>query len=199
MKPKTILPTVLSTVAVFALSACATTQLNRSTVATGRTATEIIYSMVMDNVAIAKQQPGALPWHIKITQGSITISDSVTPTLGYMSAAAITRSIQLAGTQSAQVSWTVVPVVDKPTLGTLKNYYSRAASGSDPTYHAFFAENTPGQDGMPCGSSGKTKICVTDMGGFIALVQDVLSATAVTAAERGVQLPGPTTNIAPAH
>jgi hypothetical protein len=187
---------VLIATGAVTLSACATSQLNRSTVATGRTATDIIYSMVLDNVALAKQLPGALPWHIKITQGTITINDSVTPTLGYMSAAAITRSIQLASTQSAQVSWTVVPVVDKPTLGTLQTYYQKAASGTDPTYGTFFVEGTSSQNGMPCGSSGNTKICVTNMGGFIALVQDVLSATAVTAAERGVQLPGPGVSIA---
>jgi hypothetical protein len=178
-----------------AFTACGTTQLRRSTIATGHTATDIIYSMVLDNVAMAKDLPGSLPWHIKITQGAITIQDSVTPTLGYMHAAAITKSIQLAGTQSAQVSWTVVPVVDKPTLQTLQMYYANAASGDDPTYKKFFSVSAPG-NGMPCGSFGKTKVCVTDMSGFIALVEDVLSATAVTAEERGIQVPGPQPNIA---
>ena len=185
----------ITTALCVAMTACATPQLRSSTVAAGRTATDIIYSMVLDNVAMAKQLPGSLPWHIKITQGAITIQDSVTPTLGYMSAAAITRSIQLAGTQSAQVSWTVVPVVDQPTLGKLQHYYASAATGTDPSYKNFFSTSAPGE-GLPCGAFGKTRICVTDMSGFITLVNDVLSATAVSAAERGIQLPGPLPNIA---
>ena len=195
MKYRRVLLAAVAAALCAALTACATAQLRRSTVATGHTATDIIYSMVLDNVAMAKDLPGSLPWHIKITQGAITIQDSVTPTLSYVSAASITRSIQLAGTQSAQVSWTVVPVVDQPTLETLQNYYARAATGSDPTYGRFFSTSAPGEE-MPCGSFGKAKVCVTDMPGFIKLVNDVLSATKVTAAERGIQIPGPQPNIA---
>src|ERR1700722_15955819 len=103
-------------IGMLSLCACASTLLRSSTVATGQTATDIVYSMVLDNVVLAKEVPGGLPWDIKITQGAITINESVTPTLGYMSSTAITRSIQVAGTGSAQVSWTVVPVVDETTL-----------------------------------------------------------------------------------
>jgi len=188
-------PLALSASAV--LCACATGQLDRSTVATGRTATDILYAMVLDNLEMIKQEPAALPWHIKITQGAITINDSVTPTLSYASAAAISRTLQLAGTQSAQVSWTVVPVVDKVTLVALRGYYQTAATAT--TFASIYGENITAQKGKPCGSFGGTKICVIDMAAFTTLVTDILAITTVTAAERGVQIPGPQTNINPGH
>jgi hypothetical protein len=151
--------------------------------------------MVLDNLEMTKQQPDALPWHIKITQGSITINDSVTPTLSYASAAAITRSAQLAGTQSAQVSWTVVPVVDKVTLVALRGIYQGAAQ--DGAFSTDYAENGSPQKGHPCGSFGGTKLCVVNMVKFTTLVTDILAITTITPAERGVQLPGPQVRIGP--
>lgn len=179
---------------VVLLPGCATHQLQSSTVATGRTATEILYSMVLDNLAMFVVEPNALPWHIKITQGAITINDSFTPTLSYVKAAAISRTVQLAGSQSAQVSWTVVPVVDKTTLVALQGIYQEAAkSASNPTLTTIYAPIKSGT--KPCGSYQGKQVCVVDMVKFATLVTDVLAITSVLPEERAPQLPGPAVSI----
>ena len=61
------------------VNACTSAQLEYSTLAQGRTLTDLHYQIVLDNVAMFREAPGSLPWHVKITDGSITISDSVTP------------------------------------------------------------------------------------------------------------------------
>ena len=67
---------------VISVAGCTHEALRDSTVATGNTLVDLQSRMVLDNLAMFRTNPWALPWHMKITTGTVQISDSITPTFG---------------------------------------------------------------------------------------------------------------------
>lgn len=59
-------------------SGCTHRQLTKSTVRTASTIMEIEYRMVLDNLAMFTCRPDSLPWHIKLKDGTVQISDEGT-------------------------------------------------------------------------------------------------------------------------
>jgi hypothetical protein len=104
---------------------CTSLQLKRSTLAQGKTLTELQYEMVLDNLAMFRQAPDALPWHLKIAQGSIAINDSLNPSFSY-NWPVISHTLSLSGTRSWQDSWTVTPLVNNKFLKQLQNIYNNS-------------------------------------------------------------------------
>jgi hypothetical protein len=90
--------------------------------------------MVLDNLEMIRQQPEALPWHLKITQGGIGITDSANPsfTFGWPT---ISRSAEISATRQWAVSWTVVPVQDRDILAELSERYQSEAKDSFDMYY----------------------------------------------------------------
>jgi len=105
-----------------AVSGCTSYQLQRNTLAQGRTWTEIQYEMVLDNIAMFREAPGSLPWHITITQGSSAVTDSVTPSFmhGWPT---VTNTFGISGSRNWQDNWTVVPLWDDTKLKALQKIY----------------------------------------------------------------------------
>ena len=171
------------------LSACTTVStLRSSTISQGSTATEIIYEMVLGNLAMIHKNNDALPWHLKITQGGIGVTDSASPTFS-ITWPTLSRTSGISATRQWAVSWTVVPVLDKQTLLDLRGRYRSELEHYDIYYEEGFA---PPPD-VPSGKFGGKYIWVRQghMNQFVTLVTDILDKTPVSAAERGIQLPGP--------
>jgi hypothetical protein len=104
--------------------------LYRSTLAQGRTMTDIDYTMLLDNVAMFRElKTNALPWHLAFLSGDITIKDTLTggdPNFSY-AWDPISRSFGASASRSWQENWTAVPVVDGPTLERLTGIYRNLA------------------------------------------------------------------------
>jgi hypothetical protein len=57
------------------LAGCTNRQLARSMVAQASTVMDIEYQMVLDNIAMFKCNPSALPWHVRINDGVVQVND----------------------------------------------------------------------------------------------------------------------------
>jgi hypothetical protein len=114
------------------VSSCTSYQLQRNTLAQGRTWTEIQYEMVLDNIAMFRQVPGSLPWHITITQGSSAVTDSVTPNFTH-TWPTIGNTFGISGSRNWQDNWTVVPLSDDAKLKALQTIYQ--AKSAAPWIH----------------------------------------------------------------
>jgi hypothetical protein len=106
------------------VSGCTSYQLQRNTLAQGRTWTEIQYEMVLDNIAMFRHAPGSLPWHITITQGSSAVTDTVAPTFTH-TWPTIAHTFGISGSRNWQDNWTVVPLSDDTKLRALQKIYQK--------------------------------------------------------------------------
>jgi len=177
------------------LSGCSTVStLESTTLSQGRTATEIVYSMVLDNLAMIQQEPNALPWHLKITQGGIGITDTATPSFTF-TWPTIARTAEISASRQWAVSWTVVPVQDKQTLLDLRLRYQREVSDDFLKYYEV-ASAPPSDRYTLYGRYRDTYVWVRqgEMEHVGVLVADILDKAPVTAADRAIQLPGPQTS-----
>lgn len=107
---------------MLAASGCTSYQLQRNTLAQGRTWTEIQYEMVLDNIAMFREAPNSLPWHITLSQGSTAVSDSIMPMTTH-TFPTIAHTFGISGSRLLQDNWTVIPVSDEPTLRNLRRVY----------------------------------------------------------------------------
>jgi hypothetical protein len=172
-------------VAFFGLGGCTHTDLRQSTVAAGSTLTDLEYEMVLDNVAMFKSNPNFLPWHLKISQGSVQISDSLNPSLTYNSANPITRGWTIAGGRMWAESWTVTPTVNADELDRLARLYRDAATAS-------WVEEGFAPPGAPCGHYGRKFVWVKseNLESLTTLTEKVLGAAPLKPEERAFLVPG---------
>jgi hypothetical protein len=122
---------------VISVAGCTHEALLDSTVATGNTLVDLQSRMVLDNLAMFRTNPSALPWHMKITTGTVQISDSVTPTFG-ITWPSVSRNATISPSRSWQEAWTVVPELDPDKLKNLRGLYREWASQK--VFNANFAE-----------------------------------------------------------
>jgi hypothetical protein len=115
--------------ACISFTGCTSMQLKRSTLAQGQTLTDLEYTVVLDNIAMQRQMPGALPWHLKVAQGSIGIDDGIDGSFTYNwesgLGSLINRSLGVTGGRNWDESWTVVPEIDSLHLRNLQTAYSQ--------------------------------------------------------------------------
>jgi hypothetical protein len=112
--------------------------------------------MVLDNLAMFCHDPNSLPWHLKITQGSIAIDDSLNPQFNY-TWSPVSRMFGISGSRGWQESWTVVPVVDRNEIYTLQSIYQGTASLKGT--NRWFDESLP-KPGCLSGRYGITSVWV---------------------------------------
>jgi len=154
---------------------------------------DILEEMALDNLEMIRQDPGALPWHLKVTNGGIQIQDQVVaPSYTYAwPAIAQTVSANGLGQRQWQLGWTVVPTVGKKQLLKLQALYRQRAFAKD--FDSNFVEGSTPPDSTPFGSyhgvyvwarPGHTQ-ALTD------LVTGALDAAPITAAERPLVTVGP--------
>jgi hypothetical protein len=165
------------------LCGCTSVELKNSTIGTASTLTDLEYEMVLDNVAMLREHPDALPWHVKLTNGSVEINDSAGPSYTY-NWPIVSNSFGFTANRSWQESWTTVPVVDATELRSLRSKY------------ATFVKATWIQQGIPplgvySGRFGATVVWVKeeDVKQLSDATLAILEITKVEPGERAIVLP----------
>ncbi|HSI62602.1 MAG TPA: hypothetical protein VLE43_05770, partial [Candidatus Saccharimonadia bacterium] len=112
-----------------ALSGCATSVHNRSTLAQAATMTDLQYGMVLDNIAMLRKYPGSLPWHTSYSSGAVTTQRKITPSLSY-ALPAVNRVFGVSAEHSSQHVWTVTPQLDPDVLLSVGRVYEKYVGAS---------------------------------------------------------------------
>jgi hypothetical protein len=177
-------------------SACATSELQDTTVDQGGTITDLYYTMALDNLAMFRENPDSLPWHLKVASGTTQIADSASPSFN-ITWPHIARTLGLTASRSLTVQWSILPATDSTDLIQLKTTYQQYASVGPYSHQNFFNENfsegsVPG--GSPYGKYGSRY--VWPLPGHSAtltqLVIDALGATSNLNKVQSIAFPGVT-------
>ena len=176
------------------LAGCATRQLADTTVAQGDTISDIEYRMVLANMAMFRTYrprtlaDSPLPWHLKITQGSAEVADSVSPTVGASLPSAETAP-GVTASRGVTVNWTFVPDTENAHLLLLRDLYFAATR--DGAFEADFDEGArPG--GAPAARYRGLWVWPRPghIGALTNLALTVLKDAPVEEDERPVLIPG---------
>jgi hypothetical protein len=177
------------------VAGCATHRLADMTVSQGDSVSDIEFRMVLSNLALYRTyrpealEDSPLPWHLKITQGSAEVVDTVNPTFG-QTVIAPEQTIGVSISRGVTVNWTFVPEVDTAHLTKLRQLYFDATR--DATFSADFqAGRVP--VGTPCGRYEGLYVCPKPgrIGALTTLTLKVLAETPIDAEDKPVLLPGP--------
>jgi hypothetical protein len=95
----------------------------------GKTLTDMHYAMVLDNIAMARDYPGTLPWHAKFTQGTAATQDTYSPGFN-MGWRHIVKTGSVTAALQTQHSWVMTPLMGANLLQALKPIYCSAAHES---------------------------------------------------------------------
>lgn len=68
---------VLPALAMLLIGGCAYRQLGLSTVLTANSFQTIVYQIVLNNLAMIAAEPESLPWHVRVRDGTVQISDTL--------------------------------------------------------------------------------------------------------------------------
>jgi len=161
--------------------------LKNSTIAQSGSATDIVDQMVLDNVARALKEEKALPWHVQITQGAVSISDTVSPTASY-TWPPTSRMLELGASRNWAVSWTIVPELDHQKLEDLRSLYYMNTHPINP----IFGTGSSAPSGALTGYYKGTYVWVNEGNAkqFGDFVLEVLIKAPVDPSQRTIQLPG---------
>jgi hypothetical protein len=110
---------------------CTSTRLERSTIEQAGTLTELQYQQVLNNLAMFCTNPGALPWHVNLRDGSAQIADLGSAQVILDWHRAITTHPQLLGSRTVVEQWGMDPVTDDLELKILRIAYRRALGFQD--------------------------------------------------------------------
>jgi hypothetical protein len=105
---------------------CTSARLERSTIEQAGTLTELQYRQVLNNLAMFSANPGALPWHVNLRDGSAQIADLGSAQVFLDWHHAITTHPQLLGSRTVVEQWGMDPVTDDTELKILRIAYRRA-------------------------------------------------------------------------
>jgi hypothetical protein len=157
-------------------------QLEYSTIAQGETLTDLEYEMVLSNVAMLRQNADALPWHVKFTQGAITINDTINPAFNYTwGAKGVTRAPSVTAKRNWQQAWTIVPEIDSGNLQKLRWAYAKF-------YKKDWIHDGMGPGGSVSGRYGTKSVwvAVRDLTNLTEQTLNILGAAPTTAGDRGI-------------
>ena len=109
-----------------AASGCTATRLRHRTTHLGATVPDLQYQQVLDNLAQFADNPGALPWHVTIREGTTQVTDSLSGG-GAVDLGPPTNWLpQLFGQRTVVAQWGMAPVIDPIELKLLRVAYRRA-------------------------------------------------------------------------
>ena len=104
------------------LTGCTSLYLKNSTSAQGQTVTDLRYQMILDNLAMLRYMPGALPSHIAIGGGTVTVTDSVSPRADFV-LEGVSQALGISGTHSQQQVWNIAPHNNPVLLEKVRQLY----------------------------------------------------------------------------
>lgn len=134
----------------FLISGCAATELKDQTIDQGGTITDLYYKMALDNLAMFRENPDSLPWHVKIASGTTQIADSASPSFSF-SWPTIVRTLGLTASRGLTVQWSIIPATDRKDLEDLKGSYQKFANVGPNKNIGSFSENF-GEGTAPVGN-----------------------------------------------
>jgi hypothetical protein len=200
----------LLAVSIVLLTGCATASLNKHVLSQGSALTQVQEEMVLDNLELFRQRPHALPWHIKITSGSITVNDTISPTYT-QNWGPVSEALSLAPSRSVQLQWNVVPATSQSDLQNLTTTYKAdALAAQDPNpmnlqprcqhkdgtvryFNETFEEGVTPPPGRSHGYFNRVFVWVKDDSDskdcFDEIVEQVLGSAPVTDQDRGIVVP----------
>lgn len=129
---------LLLSYAVFC-SGCTHAALERRTLKQASTLPDLQYRQVLDNLAMFACNRDALAWHIKVTGGTIQMTDSGSAGFAATIASNISDSVKnlffpsVAGQRTALQQWNVDPTIESDELRSLQLAYQKAIDPADPT------------------------------------------------------------------
>lgn len=105
---------------------CTATRLQHRTAHLGATLPELQYQQVLDNLAQFADNPGAMPWHVNIREGTTQVTDSLSGGAAVDLGPPTNWLPQLFGSRTAVAQWGMSPVIDPIELKLLRVAYRRA-------------------------------------------------------------------------
>jgi hypothetical protein len=157
---------LLFSIVFIAIAGCTSVQLEHSTAGQTSTLSDITSQVVLNNLAMFRQNAYAVPAQVSITQGSIQITDLANPSFMY-TWPIVSRVFGISTSRTWQESWTVVPVSDYATLKTLRDMYGTCAQGVafHPGAVAFNeVKNLPGNEQKDAGAISSLSDCSSWLG-----------------------------------
>jgi hypothetical protein len=122
---------IITLMCVASETGCTSARLERSTVAQAGTLTDIQYQLVLDNLAMFCKNPGALPWHVNMRDGSAQIADLGSAQVLLDWHRAVTTHPQILGSRTVVEQWGMSPVTNDVELKVLRVAYRRAVGIED--------------------------------------------------------------------
>lgn len=127
---------LIAAVAMCSGLGCTHTALERRTVKQASTLTDLQYQQVLDNAAMFACNPESLAWHLKLTGGSVQVTDQGTARFetgfGLLDSMIGSRFIPEVSAQRGVVNqWSGVPAVDSDDLELLQLAYQKAVHPQD--------------------------------------------------------------------
>jgi hypothetical protein len=119
---------------------CTTGRLRQRTINQGSSLPALQYQQVLDNLAQFALQPGSLPWHVSLREGTSQVTDSLSGGAAVDLGPPVTWFPQLLGSRTAVAQWGMSPVIDATELRLLRIAYRRAHGAPDMPSPKFLAE-----------------------------------------------------------
>jgi hypothetical protein len=110
---------------------CTSGRLRQRTISQGNTLPELQYQQVLDNLARFATQPGSLPWHVNLKEGTTQVTDSLSGGAALDIGPPVTWFPQLLGSRTAVAQWGMSPVIGASELRLLRIAYRRAHGAPD--------------------------------------------------------------------
>jgi hypothetical protein len=110
---------------------CTAGRLRQRTISQGSTLPALQYQQVLDNLAQFATNPGSLPWHVNLKEGTSQVTDSISGGAALDLGPPVTWFPQLLGSRTAVAQWGMAPVIDATELRLMRIAYRRALGAPD--------------------------------------------------------------------
>jgi hypothetical protein len=117
---------MVATLVVVSFPGCTSNRLLRGTLEQAGTLTELQYQQVLNNLAMFCANPGAMPWHVNIRDGSAQIADLGSAQYVGDWHRAFSSHPALLGSRTVIEQWSMSPITDDTELKVLRLAYRRA-------------------------------------------------------------------------
>jgi hypothetical protein len=108
------------------VSGCTATRLRHRTAHLGATLPDLQYQQILDNLAQFSDNPGAMPWHVNLREGTTQVTDSLSGGAAVDLGPPTDWLPQLFGSRTVVAQWGMAPVIDPIELKLLRVAYRRA-------------------------------------------------------------------------
>jgi hypothetical protein len=145
MQSRAFAPVMIGIICLAQAAGCTSARLERSILSQAGTLTDIQYQQVLDNLAMFCKNPGALPWHVNISDGSAQIADLGSAQVMLDWHRAVTTHPLLLGSRTVVEQWGISPVTNDVALKVLRIAYRRAV-GFDESLSGMDNDNEPADE-----------------------------------------------------